>query len=259
MCGMFASIPRRLQEVRFIHWYVFFLILITSTLCAVYIFFVPKMLIGEFFFGGYAPAYNIQIAKFFFSEALRWDGKEGMPPPYAYHQISRTAFIEGNLNESLRLLEEELRYYPEHYHTYYIKGLTLGYMGRERDAIVAFEEFIKREPDSWAARNDAAWLYFRIGEIEKGLALIAPAAKTHPENPWVLNTYGVLLMNLGRDQEALVAFRHALNVANAMTPDDWGRAYPGNSHAIYSAGLERMRASINENILLLQHKNPSIF
>jgi tetratricopeptide (TPR) repeat protein len=220
-----------------------------------YIFFVPKDVVGEAFFGGVPTLYNVDIARFFYKQALIFDSVDGLPPPYTHYQLSRLHFIEGDLQEALDEIDREFQAYPDHTHTYYIKGLTLGYMNREKEAIDAFAKFIAYMPDSWAARNDKAWLHFRIGEIDEAMATILPAAQAHPDNPWVMNMFGVLLMNQGYYREAENAFTQALTIAEAMTKEDWGRAYPGNSPQIYGVGLEAMRASIKKNIENIQLRN----
>lgn len=201
---------------------------------------------GNFFFGNKPQFYNIHAAQFFFSHAAF--PVLGDPEPYALYQLSRTHFIKGEFDDALKRAEEELRYYPEHFHTFYIKGLTLGYMHREHEAIESFAQFLEHKPNSWAARNDKAWLHFRIGEVDEAMETIIPAAQAHPGNPWVMNTFGVLLMNQGLLDEAERALAQAAQNAEALTPEEWGKAYPGNSPSIYSMGVEAMRASIASNL-----------
>lgn len=164
-------------------------------------------------------------------------------------------FIQGDLNRSLEEAHRELEYYPDHVHTNYILGLTLGYMfNREHEAIEAFARFIEYKPDSWAARNDKAWLHFRIGEIKEGLDTIELAVKLYPDNPWVLNTYGTLLMNAGLYEPAYAHLKHGLDIANSMTEAEWGKSYPGNSPTVYDEGLAGMRASFVSNLKTLEER-----
>ena len=219
-----------------------------SLFIASYIFLIPKYPLGNIFFGGVGRLYNIDIAYFFYNQALIFDTKDGLPPPYTHYQLSRVAFINGDLENAMVEIDKEFEAYPDHVHTNYIKGLTLGYMNREEEAIEAFAKFIEYKPESWAARNDKAWLHFRIGQIDEAIATILPAAQKDPNNPWVLNTVGVLFMNQGMNEEAKNAFTQAKLVADAMTEEQWGMAYPGNSPRIYEQGLDAMRLSIQENL-----------
>jgi tetratricopeptide (TPR) repeat protein len=214
-----------------------------------YVFFVPKMWVGNKFFGEIPVLYQPAIAQLLYSQALQLDSKNGIPPPYAHYQLSRTYFIAGRFEEALLHANEELRYHPTNLRTHYIRGLTLGYMDREIEAIDAFGLFLKDKPTSWAARNDKAWLHFRIGDLQGALETILPAVDEFPENPWVMNTYGVVLMNQDRFTEAERALAQAFVYATQITEEDWGRAYPGNSPAIYGTGLNAMRNSIHSNMV----------
>jgi tetratricopeptide (TPR) repeat protein len=192
--------------------------------------------------------YNTKIARFFYNQSLVFDGKDGKPEPYIYYQLARIDFIEGKLDDSLTKLHKELEVYPENTHTYYILGLTLGYMNKEKDAIAAFTHYIDTHPATWAGRNDKAWLQFRVGDIDGALTTIKPAYEMYPENPWVLNTYGVLQMNKKNYKEAQRALSKGSLIAERLTEESWGKAYPGNDPRIYSTGLQAMKSSFAENL-----------
>jgi tetratricopeptide (TPR) repeat protein len=209
--------------------------------------------VGNLFFGGAPRLYNVTLAQFFFKQAA--SPFFGKPAPYANHQLSRTYFIQGDLLTSIQIAFKELEIYPDHTSTYYIIGLTYGYMNQEQDAIEAFSKYIDTHPETWAARNDKAWLQFRIGDIDGALATIEPVAtSTSINNPWVQNTYGTLLMNKKRYLKAKEAFARAETAASAMTEASWGIAYPGNDPRIYGTGLSAMRASIKSNQKLVEAK-----
>ncbi len=202
--------------------------------------------LGNIFFGTVPTFYNVNVAQFFYTYAAY--PVVGNPAPYAHHQLSRTYFIEGDLQTALTEADKELAQYPENRHTYYIKGLTLGYMHREHEAIKAFGQFIAYKPESWAARNDKAWLHFRVGEMDEAMATILPAVQSTKNNPWLLNTFGVLLMNEGALVEARNAFAHGLAAANSMTAKEWGIAYPGNAPQVYETGLTAMKKTFQNNL-----------
>lgn len=206
---------------------------------------------GNIFFGSVPALYNVTLANFFFTHAAY--PVIGTATPYAHHQLSRTHFIQGELETALAEAQKEIVVYPDHWNTYYIIGLTLGYMNREREAIEAFGKFLEHKPQSWAARNDKAWLQFRIGDIDGALETIEPVVIV-TSNPWVQNTYGTLLLNKNRYAEAREAFENAQRVADAMTEEEWGQSYPGNDPRIYGTGLRAMRASIASNLELLEGK-----
>ncbi|MBP9866972.1 MAG: hypothetical protein KBC41_02740, partial [Candidatus Pacebacteria bacterium] len=115
--------------------------------------------IGNIFFGDVPKLYNVTLANFFFVNASY--PAIGKPVMYAHYQLSRTHFIAGDLKNALEEAEIELEIYPENTRTYYILGLTYGYLNLEEEAIDAFSKFIETHPYTWAGRNDKAWLQFR--------------------------------------------------------------------------------------------------
>jgi tetratricopeptide (TPR) repeat protein len=114
-----------------------------------------------------------------------------------------------------------------------------------------FTKYIENHPETWAGRNDKAWLQFRIGDIDGALATLEPA---NDYNPWTQNTYGTMLLNKGRLVEAKKAFLAAEYAANNTSQTQWGKAYPGNDPRIYPLGLEAMKKIISENIALVNKK-----
>lgn len=211
--------------------------------------------IGNIFFGNVPVLYNVTLAQVFFQQAsYPFVGKASK---LSHHQFSRTYFIQGDLDQALTEAKKEIELYPENIKTYYIIGLTLGYMNREQEAVEAFGKYLEANPYSWAARNDRAWLQFRIGDIDGAIETIVPVSHV-TENAWVQNTYGTLLMNKKQYKEARVAFEYAKKAADVMTDESWGRAYPGNDPRIYGVGLRAMRISIEENLKLLDEKEKGV-
>lgn len=210
--------------------------------------------LGDVFFGRVKPLYNTHVAEFLYRQSA-YPMLPGMQAaPYAHYQLSRVYFIQGSLYASLDEAQLELRTYPDHTQTYYILGLTYGYLGRTADAIDAFTKYIETHPNTWAGRNDKAWLQFRTGDIAGATETIEPVARNFKYTPWVQNTYCALLINQDRLTEAEEACINAKVAIDKMTEEDWGHAYPGNSPQIYKNGLESMKESIGKNLYLLTQK-----
>lgn len=176
----------------------------------------------------------------------------GKIPQHTYYQLSRVNFIEGNLADALIYANRELSLYPDSIKTYYILGLTLGYMHKEDQAIEMFSSFLEHKPTSWAARNDKAWLQFRLGDIDGASETISPIVNIQLYNPWVQNTYCALLINKKDWVTAKDVCYKAQWLIEAMTEKTWGSAYPGNDPRIYGTGVEAMKASIEKNVALLK-------
>lgn len=125
----------------------------------------PKTLmsIGNTTFGGNPPRfYSIHSANIAYTRASKLLTKDNKPTPWAYYQRGRIAFIKGNFEEALQFFDTELKHYPFHTKVYYMKGLTLGYMGREREGIKAFTWYTQNTNDSWASFSNRYLLYLVV-------------------------------------------------------------------------------------------------
>jgi tetratricopeptide (TPR) repeat protein len=207
--------------------------------------------LGSVFFGGVPELYNLKLAQKLF--LLSADPILPVRTPrYAHYQLARTYFIEGKLLRALDEANKELAEYPENTRTYYMLGLIYGYLNRESEAIAAFATYISIYPGSWPARNDMAWLQFRVGDIDGALQTLEPAIASFRNTPWVQNTYCALLIAKARYDEAKTPCLRAKDAAEKMTEADWGRSYPGNDPRMYSTGIHAMRSSIEKNLRLIE-------
>jgi tetratricopeptide (TPR) repeat protein len=247
-CFQKISFFRFIQKITLVIIFIFILIL----------FFYPflSLALGNIFFGGISQVYNVRLAQLLFKHAA-YPILPVQPPRYAHHQLSRTYFIQGKLNDAFEEINKELVIYPNNIKAYYILGLTNGYMDRTYEAIDAFSRYIEANPETWAGRNDKAWLQFRIGDIDGALETIQPIIKQYPETPWVQNTYCALLINKpDRHEEAMTVCTLAKDLSDRMTPQDWGYAYPGNDPRIYREGLQAMKDSATKNLRIINGKKP---
>lgn len=221
---------------------------------AVVILYGPASLyFGTIFFGKVKTLYNVKLSQIMFEHSA-YNTLFKRSPEYAHYQLSRTYFIQGDLSEALFEVKKEIELYPNNTSSYYILGLTYAYMNEEKLAIDAFTKFIDTHPDTWAGRNDKAWLQFRLGDVDGALKTMEKVATTHLANVWVQNTQCALLMNKKRYADAKVACERAGDLASSMTEDDWGFAYPGNDPRMYGTGLRAMKMSVEENLKILEQK-----
>ncbi len=232
---------------------IFFVIFLTMIMSGIYTIPYISFKVGNVFFGDIKLLYNINIAQMLYKRSVNPVFSQPVPQ-YAHHQLSRTYFIQGKLYTALKEAKKELELYPNSIATYYILGLTYGYINKEYDAINAFSIYIEANQKAWAPRNDKAWLQFRIGDIDGAIKTLGPVVETHPYNVWVQNTYCVLMINKRELILAKNACQKAKHVAEAMTEKSWGIAYPGNDPRIYGTGLQAMRLSIDNNLAIIEEK-----
>lgn len=197
--------------------------------------------------------YDLVLARQYFSEVAQLDPKIN---EQFWYQFGRLEFIEGHLDEALAKFERQIEYFGEKQpNVLYMKGLTYGYKARQtndpkdwKEAELAFINFLPHAPASPWTRTDLAWVYFSQGKYEEMKPILEEGLTFRPNNPWLLNMYGLALMNTDDPEGALKAFINARAAADVLTEADWGKAYPGNHPDLWGDGLSEFRSIIAKNI-----------
>ena len=204
--------------------------------------------IGNYYFNvGGTGEYDLKKADYFFSRAIAIDPAV----PDAWHQRARISFLKGDFKDALQKINTQISLHGDSFMaSYYIRGLIYGYDGQFDKAIPDFEKFLAWDKTNWAARNDLAWIYFQKGDFKSANKLAEEGLQFNPNNTWLLTMKGVTLLNLGKRQEARQVLENALKRAQALTPADWERAYPGNDPKSARDGLEKMVNAIEYNLYL---------
>ena len=147
-------------------------------------------------------------------------------------------------------MNKEIELYPEFEKSYYMSGLIAGYQGNFNLAVSSFEKFLTFKPESWAGWNDLAWVYFKKGDYEKVKEAAENGIAAAGENVWLNTSLGVALLNLEEAEMAITVLNQAKIMAENMTPEEWGMAYPGNNPKNYEDGLRQMLEAIEFNLNL---------
>ncbi len=207
--------------------------------------------LGNKFFGDIKQLYHLPLAQLFYINATH--PLLPLPVPiYAHYQLSRTYFIKGDLERAINEAKKELALYPNNSVTYYMLGLSYGYQKREKDAVDAFAKYLEVYPTSWAARNDKAWLEFRVGNVDEAIKTLQPVVETHLANVWVQNSYCALMIAKRIYDRAEVSCNLAKSAVEQMDEEAWGIAYPGNDPRIYGEGLSATKKSIETNLQIIK-------
>lgn len=219
--------------------------------------------LAQYYFnhGEYADgAYDLKAARRFYEQALLEDPKGN---DLAWYQLGRIDFLEGNFNAAIHKFEKQLEYFDEiHPQVRYMLGLTYAYRARQNGsevdwdkAALQFEKFLVVLPASPWGRTDLSWIYFSQGKYEKMIPVVSEGLNYHPHNPWLLNMYGLALLNTGDRDKARLQFIAAKEHSTNLTPSDWGRSYPGNDPDAWAEGLEEFRRLLDFNIALTESQN----
>lgn len=214
--------------------------------------------LGEYYFNAYnipEGEYDLKLARQYYTQAI----EEGSDNPLVWYQLGRIDFLEGNYNAALYKFDKQISLHGDQRpNVYYMKGLTYGYKARKtndvEDWLKAEENFLKYlnyEPESPWTRVDLSWVYFSQGKFAEMIPLLEDGLFVEPYNPWLLNMYGLALMNTGRKDEAREQFLLAREYAGYLETEDWGRTYPGNDPSAWSQGLEEFKSLIEKNLKLV--------
>ena len=94
----------------------------------------------------------------------------------------------------------------------FVRGMEEMQRGDLGEAVGTFTEIIKRKPDFAEAWNKRATAYYMTGEFEKSLADCDEVMKRNPAHFGALSGYGLIYLQLGKPEDALLYFERALDV-----------------------------------------------
>lgn len=214
-------------------------------------------LLGDYYFnhGPYADGtYDLAAARAHYEAAL---AAQPTGDSAAWYQLGRIDFLEGKFTDALHKFDLQLAYFGDEQfpNVYYMRGLSYAYRAKYEGntddwgrAEGEFQQYLAHDPKSPWAATDLSWVYFMQGKYDEMKTLLAKAETDHPDNPWILNMYGLALLNTGERALAHDVLLRAKNAADALTIDDWSRSYPGNDPAVWGQGLAEFRSTIAANI-----------
>lgn len=209
---------------------------------------------GGEYFGG-ARSYDLSCAQDAYERAVTLDPKGSL---LAWHQLGRIAFVRGDYDRALADFDKQITYFGDQLpNVHYMRGLTYAFRAEERgradDFALAereFERYVVLDPESPWARVDYAYVLFSEKKYDAMRPVLEEGLLRHPTNPWLLNMYGLSLLNTGDKEGARLYFTSAERVAKHLTVDEWGRAYPGNDPTLWPGALAHFQDIIAKNIVL---------
>lgn len=105
------------------------------------------------------------------------------------------AAIQKNINlarysQALQLAEMQLAAQPQDFQVQFLRGVALSELGRNTDAIRAFEQLIEANPEMPEPYNNLAVLHAQQGDLEQAKQALELAIRTKPD-------YAIAYENLG--------------------------------------------------------------
>ena len=210
---------------------------------------------GNYYFNG--GAYDLEKAARFYSWALIIEESNIT----ARYQLSRIYLVKGDLEKALEEINAAIAKAPDFSRAYYIRGLINGFLGNldqgEKDFKKILELAVENpetsilDANGWAVYNDLSWIQFQKGNYSDVEKTAREGLERYSENPWLLNSLGLALLNLEKKIEAREVLSRALALAEKLTPEDVMRAYPGNDPKSASDRRLSMINTITLNLALL--------
>lgn len=215
-------------------------------------------LLGDYYFnyGTYADGtYDLTLARKHYEMALE---ENPIGDNWAWYQLGRIDFLEGRFNDALYKFDKQIEFFGNTQPSvYYMIALTHGYKARMWGASESWEpaaenflHYLELDPSSPWARTDLAWIYFAQGSYDEMLEPLRVGLEINPDNPWLLNMYGLALLNTNDKEGAQEYFLKAKEKASDLTTEEWGRSYPGNDPKAWSKGLKEFQETIEFNLQL---------
>lgn len=134
------------------------------------------------------------------------------PSPNRIDQLARTLASDGKMEDAVAVMQNWLQQHPDDAPRWTRLGLLQQQLGRNEEALKAYEQAVARiEPDAVLA-NNMAWLYLERNP-ERAVELASKAYELAPSRAEIVDTYGWVLFQTGRQREGLSALQQALVIA----------------------------------------------
>lgn len=120
-------------------------------------------------------------------------------------------YQQGKFNDAERLLKELREQYPDDKNTATLLGMIEFQQGSDQTAIDLFDQFIDPETATPSVIQAAALAKFRSNQMDDAIELLKNAAASQPNNPSILATYGLALLDRdATSSDAAIALEKSL-------------------------------------------------
>ncbi|HUN67126.1 MAG TPA: tetratricopeptide repeat protein [Bacteroidota bacterium] len=121
--------------------------------------------------------------------------------PDSWMGIAGVFYDRGNLDSTIAILDEAKRVIPDEFRVYFLLGLTYQRKHQLPDAAVALERAVQIRPKDMDAMTSLALVYDELHRKDDSDSLYERALRIDPHNHLALNNYGYSLSERGRDLE----------------------------------------------------------
>jgi len=118
-----------------------------------------------------------------------------------------------NQDKAIEVMERIIAIDPEHADALNFLGYTLADLNRDLDrALVLVNKALELKPDSGYIVDSLAWVYFRMGKLDKAWAEINKAVDMVQTDPVIWEHYGDIAKALGQLQDARKGYKRSLEI-----------------------------------------------
>ena len=142
----------------------------------------------------------------------------------AIRMLAELAARIGRLKDSEALLRRALEIAPAFTPARTNLAMVLGRLGRAAEALDLMEEVFRAEPDGLGHLNLKAATLGRLGDFEQALEIYDEVISRAPKQPRVLLSYGHMLKTVGRQDDAVSAYRKAIDLKPELGEAWWSLA-----------------------------------
>ena len=141
-------------------------------------------------------------------------GNDNVPNhPQILFQLGVLEEKEGNLDQTLKYMEQIISSYPDHADALNFVGYILAERNEKLDrAMVLISRANRLEPDNGYILDSLAWVNYRMGKFEEAWEIIKRAVSLKPNQGELWDHYGDIAAALGKKKSAATAYRKALKL-----------------------------------------------
>ncbi|PID58434.1 MAG: hypothetical protein CR986_07825 [Ignavibacteriae bacterium] len=158
----------------------------------------------------------------------------------------------GRQEEAIAAYDKALEIKPDSHEAWYNKGDALDALGRQEAAIAAYDKALEIKPDDHEAWDNKGTALFQLGRQEAAIAAYDKALEIKPDDHRAWNNKGNALNALGRLEEAIEAYDKALEIK----PDKLGAWY-NKGNTLDALGRQEEAIEAYKKALYFSEKNNS--
>ncbi|WP_027720739.1 tetratricopeptide repeat protein [Maridesulfovibrio zosterae] len=132
--------------------------------------------------------------------------------PKILFQLGLTEEKRGNLDKTIKYMEQIISKHPDHSDALNFVGYLLAEKNEQLDrALVLVSRANRLEPDNGYIIDSLAWVNYRMGNYDDAWELINKAISLRPKQPELWEHYGDIALALGNKKEAEKGYKKALS------------------------------------------------